>query len=131
MIDCSWWCLPQEKKLTDSCVEMPSSPSLWPVMPHAQRTVCSACGLRGPPAHTPARGKPQKGNRYEHDLFWPMPVMKVRLATNFTRDLDSFQKLACPPHPFFFVFPGWGDALQKSSGDLLPESQKSRKFNIC
>lgn len=69
-----------EKKLTDSCAEMPSSPSPLPVMPHAQRTVCSARGLHGPPAHTPARGKPQKGNRYEHGPFWPMPVTKVELT---------------------------------------------------
>lgn len=75
-----WWsCLPQEKKLTDSCAEMPSFPSLWPAMPHAQKTVCSAHGLRGPPAHTPAQGKPQKGSRYEHDPFWPMRVKKVSL----------------------------------------------------
>jgi len=68
-----------EKKLTDSCAEMPSSPSLLPVTPRAQRTVCSACGLRGPPARTPARGKPQKGNRSGHGPFWPMPVRKVEL----------------------------------------------------
>lgn len=64
--------------MTDSCAEMPSSPSLLPVMPRAQETVYSACGLRGPPAHTPAQGKPQKGNKYEHDPFWPMRVRKVR-----------------------------------------------------
>lgn len=69
-----------EKKWTDSCAETQSSPSLWPAMPHAQRTVCSAPGLHGPPAHTPAQGKPQKGNRYERGPFSPTRVKKVEFA---------------------------------------------------
>lgn len=44
---------------------------------HAQRTVCSACGLHGPPAHTPAPAKPQKGSRCVPAPFWHMQV-KVR-----------------------------------------------------
>lgn len=64
--------------MTDSYAEMPSSPSPSPVMPRAQGTACSARGLHGPPAHTPAQGKPQKGNRYGHAPFWPMQARKVR-----------------------------------------------------
>lgn len=69
-----------EKKLTDSCAEMLSSPSLSPVMPRAQGTVCSPCGPPGLPAHTPAQGKPQKGNRYDLGPFWLTRAKKVELT---------------------------------------------------
>lgn len=66
-----------EKKLTDSYAEMPSSLSLLPVMLPAPRTVHSACGLRGPPALTPAQGKLQRESRSVHAPSWPMRVRKV------------------------------------------------------
>lgn len=69
-----------EKKLTDSYAEMPSFLSRLPVVPHAQRTVCSARGQCGPPAHTPAQGKLQKGNRSELGPFWLTLVKKVELT---------------------------------------------------
>lgn len=80
MIDCYWLFLSQEKRLTDSCVEMQSTQSQLSVKLHAQRTVCSACGPRGPPAHTPAPAKPQKGSRCAPAPFWRMQV-KVRSHT--------------------------------------------------
>jgi hypothetical protein len=74
-----WWsCVSQEKKWTDSSAETQSFLSLWPVMLHARRTVCSVRGPRGPPVRIPALGKPQKGNRPEPGQFWPMQVKKVR-----------------------------------------------------
>lgn len=79
MMDCWWWCLSQEKKLTDSCAETPSSPSLLPAMCPVPRTACSACGPRGPPALTPAQAKPQKEDRYEPGPSWPTQGRKVRL----------------------------------------------------
>lgn len=80
MIDCYWPFLSQEKRLTDSCAEMLSTQSLLSVKLHAQRTVCLACGLHGPPAHTPAPAKPQKGSRCAPAQFWHMQV-KVRSHT--------------------------------------------------
>jgi len=80
MIDCYWPFLSQEKRLTDSCVEMLSTQSRLSAKLRAQRTVCSACGPRGPPAHTPAPAKPQKGSRCVPAPFWHMQV-KVRLHT--------------------------------------------------
>lgn len=77
MIDCNWPFLSQEKRLTGSCVEMLSTQSRLSAKLHAQRTVCSACGLHGPPAHTPAPAKPQKGSRCVPAPFWRMQV-KVR-----------------------------------------------------
>ena len=77
-MDCWWWCLSQEKKLTDSCAETPSSPSRLPAMCPVPGTVCSACGQRGPPALTPAQEKPQKENRHERGPSWPMQERKVR-----------------------------------------------------
>lgn len=63
-----------EKRLTDSCVEMPSTQSRWCAKRRAQRTVCSACGLPGPPAHTPAPAKPQKGSSCAPAPSWRMQV---------------------------------------------------------
>lgn len=69
-----------EKKLTDSCAEMPSSPSRLPAMCPVPGTVCSACGQRGPPALTPAQEKPQKENRHERGPSWPMQERKVEFS---------------------------------------------------
>ena len=86
---CWWWCLSQEKKLTDSCAETPSSPSPLPAMCPVPRTVCSACGQRGPPALTPAQEKPQKENRYERGPSWPMQERKVRLPASEGTQISS------------------------------------------
>lgn len=77
MIDCYWPFVSQEKRLTDSCVEMLSTQSQSSAKLHAQRIVFSACGLRGPPAPTPAPAKPQKGSRCVPAPSWHMQV-KVR-----------------------------------------------------
>lgn len=63
-----------EKRLTDSCVEMLSTRSRSSAKLHARRIVFSACGLRGPPAPTPAPAKPQKGSRCVPVPFWHMQV---------------------------------------------------------
>lgn len=90
-MDCYWPFLSQEKKLTDSCVEMLSTQSPLSVKFHAQRIVFSACGLAGPPAHTPAQEKPQKESRCVPALFWHMQV-KVRMHTSpgFVFDYELF-----------------------------------------
>ena len=114
MMDCWWWCLSQEKKLTDSCAETPSSPSLLPVMCPVPRTACSACGQRGPPALTPAQEKPQKENRYVHGPSWPMQERKVRLPASEGTPISSRSWCA-----FHYVY----------SPDTVIVPQKSASWN--
>lgn len=73
-----------ERRLTDRCAEMPSTPSPLLVTSHVLETASSAHGLNGRPVHTPAPERPPKEDRQETELFLPIQVMEAHPAPRVT-----------------------------------------------